>query len=166
MIAIVENMIVAEEVGEEVFSFCISRLTKFLRMSCPRSLQIQSALQSLGFQARRCYTYSDLIKTNAPFQAIYDVFKQFKKSINGEDHYFRHLTINDPAYKVLSKEIEFIPDFTFKAKETKIPIFFPNPEKNWGPKRKAATRKIVNQQPEQPEQPDDNQEKKVKIDNN
>ena len=53
------------------------------------------------------------------------------------------LTQNDPAYRVLSTPIQYTPDFTFKAKETKIPIFFPNPEKNWGPKKKATTRKIM-----------------------
>ena len=62
-----------------------------------------------------------------------------------QENYLKHLTETDPAYKVLNKPIQYVPDFNFKANETKIPIFFPNPEKHWGPKKKAATRKVMNQ---------------------
>jgi hypothetical protein len=61
----------------------------------------------------------------------------------GKDKLIYNLKEDSPAYKVLIKEIEYIPDFTFKAEEKKIPIFFPNPEKHWGPKRKAAIRKVI-----------------------
>lgn len=86
---------------------------------------------------------------------VVDVFIQMKVNFVGQEHLLRNVKETDPAYKVLQKEIEFVPDFSFKASETKIPIFFPNPEKNWGPKRKAAVRKVV-------EKAEDETEKKVK----
>lgn len=42
------------------------------------------------------------------------------------------------SYLALKKPLVYQPDFEFKGeKPEKVKMFFPNPEKNWGPKGKA-----------------------------
>jgi hypothetical protein len=44
--------------------------------------------------------------------------------------------------RYLKKPLKFIPDFSIKLTAEdigkKIPVFYPNPEKYWGPKTKAT----------------------------
>ena len=41
------------------------------------------------------------------------------------------------------RDTNYRPDLSYIGSDIKIPIFFPNPEKHWGPKRKAAVRKVM-----------------------
>ena len=38
ILAFLDNMIFEKPLASQVFSFCIARMTRFLKMSCPRSL--------------------------------------------------------------------------------------------------------------------------------
>ena len=60
----------------------------------------------------------------------------------GEENYFKHIVKDSPSYIALSKEIYNKPDFDFKFEKAKKrdPIFYSNPEPNWGPKKAAKKR--------------------------
>lgn len=57
-----------------------------------------------------------------------------------EERLFKNHKENSGSYKALKIPLKYTPDFDFKGSEKpeKIKMFFPNPEKNWGPKSKAA----------------------------
>ena len=53
---------------------------------------------------------------------------------------FKNHEIDSGSYKALKIPLKHTPDFDFKGTEQpeKVKMFFPNPEKNWGPKSKAT----------------------------
>jgi len=85
-------------------------------------------------------------------KAVFDVFKQFKrknivlelnrnqdqKVDENEVDIRSNIEENSVSWVLLGKKPEYIGDLSFEGKETKIPIFFMNPEKNWGPGRRAT----------------------------
>ena len=83
------------------------------------------------------------IKTNAPIQVVYDMFKHIKITMHKDIAYFPiNLPKESYRYQILNQEIRLPkePNYTLiESKEDYIPRFFPNPEPNWGPKSKAKS---------------------------
>ena len=82
-------------------------------------------------------------KTTADIQMIFDMMKAHKQEVLGKDKMFHKIQKNSPSYRFLIKPLKYIPDFSVKlTKEdigSRIPTYFPNPEKHWGPKTKAVS---------------------------
>ncbi len=64
-------------------------MCKTIRSTCPRQSTLLSGIESLkkGWKVVPSYVSPGFYKTDAPFQAIYDLIKSWKKKDMGEDKY-------------------------------------------------------------------------------
>ncbi|CAD8055126.1 unnamed protein product [Paramecium primaurelia] len=135
------------EVSSNPYTYNMTYLASNLKCSNISKKEIYAGFQSLGYKIAQCYLQVDLYKTNAPNQAIYDIIKTWKKIKYG-DNYLKNIQENSPAYTILTSEIQYKPDFTFKPTFNSAKMFYPNLE-GFGPKSKAIQRKIIELEGEQ-----------------
>ena len=127
-----------------------------LRSFNPPKDKIQNAFASLGYQIVQTYYDGDLYKTDAPPEAIYDVFKKWKKE-QTPDTYLDNVPQTGPARTCLQKPRTYEADFDFKPPKKgegeagteagaaaslvgrkRLGKYFVPPEANWGPKPRAT----------------------------
>lgn len=84
-------------------------------------------------------TYYDpnLIKVNCPTSVLYDLLKQYKKTVD-EENYMRNAKPGTYKYNILMSDIELGSKPVYENYDPKRnPRYFANPTKYWGPKAKA-----------------------------
>lgn len=69
-----------------------------------------AGFRSLDFMVNQTYYNANLWKTNAPPEAIYDIFKAFKQEKSANE-YMKNLSETSVAHKILSREIKYKPNF-------------------------------------------------------
>jgi len=67
--------------------------------------EVIAGFRSLGYLVGQTYYNHTLWKTNAPPEAIYDIFKQYKKEKYGED-YLKNCNEKSLPYIILNREIK------------------------------------------------------------
>lgn len=66
------------------------------------------------------------------------MFFQKLKNV-GEEGYLKNVEENSIPYKILRAPIVYNPDFSKVAENiSQAKMFYPNPDKNWGPKHRAV----------------------------
>ena len=70
-------------------------MCKKLKAPTPNRKVLYSGLESQGYKVEPSYITPSLYKTNAPFKAIYDLVKAWKKKDLGEEKYLSN--VKDPA---------------------------------------------------------------------
>merc|ERR1712100_646976 len=157
----------------EPLLYSVSRLSKILHCNVPPITQFKAAFLNAGYEISSSHTDANSIKTNAPNDFIWDVFRAWIK-LNP----IKTPNENSPAFRLLSVEQKHQIDFTIpegkeseigcaklkrKHKKDFVPTFLPAPTANWGPKARATGFKRT--QREGDEMQIEPESKKQKIDN-
>jgi len=139
-----------KELAELSLAINMDHLGKFFKCLVPNHNVFIPAFQEHGFDIRPSYIYKNLWKTNAPNNFVYDFFREwrrYKKNQQDQD-FMQNIEPGTPEHICLSQKSKITFDFDKiqaqrlenpPPREEKVPRFFPNPEKNWGPKRKASS---------------------------
>jgi tRNA (guanine26-N2/guanine27-N2)-dimethyltransferase len=130
--------LVSKELPDAPLFYELDNICAKLKCQSPSLLLVRSALLNAGYRVSQTHCKPTGIKTDAPINVLFDIFRAFVKQnsnkIPGTD------TI---AGKILNKEIKTRIDFAIReeakldSKHTKVPMFLPNPEENWGPGKRA-----------------------------
>jgi tRNA (guanine26-N2/guanine27-N2)-dimethyltransferase len=131
--------VVSEELAEVPFFYDLSDLCSQVRCRpIPMGL-FQSALINGGFKVSQTHKEPMAVKTNAPDSVVWDIVRCW--CLQNPPEGSKHRKESNTASSILSKTPVFIADFTesmsvkTKSRALRHP---PNPEENWGPKRKAG----------------------------
>lgn len=129
-------------------SVSIEKIAKFLHTSLPSNNHLYYFMKKHGFELAPSYIAPGLWKSNAPVEVFVDFIKSWRTHYCKKNNmdYFHKIKDTELAHYCLSRPIKYDVDFDVKIpknKEKKVPMFFPNPEKNWGPKRRATNKKII-----------------------
>jgi len=137
--------------------YSVSRLSKIIHVSTPPLGSVKAALINAGYTVSGSHTDPTAIKTNAPNEFIWDIYKAFEKT-----HPVKKQSETSPSARILSTPAKHVIDFTIpkgkemeigssrqrrRNKEDFVPTFLPPPTANWGPKARATGFKR-NSQPE------------------
>ena len=144
-----------EPLQEQPLSFNLADVCSNIRAFNPQKEKIHSAFSSLGFKLCQTYYDGDLWKTDAPPDAVYDIFKKWKMD-STPDHYLDNVPKTGPAKATLEKPRKYEADFDFRppkkvagedgdesgvaqlvGKKRQGKYFVPT-EANWGPKPRAT----------------------------
>jgi tRNA (guanine26-N2/guanine27-N2)-dimethyltransferase len=127
---------VSEEIDTPLY-YTLPHLCKTLGCSSPPLRQVMAAISNAGYAVSGFHKEPSAIKTNAPHHVVWDVMRAWlakhpSKKAPAED---------SAAAKILAVKPSIEVDFTIPKsfqKNNKVSRFPNNPEKNWGPKRKAS----------------------------
>lgn len=112
-------------------------MASFLKCIVPPLLDFHSAILNAGFKVSISHTSPTAVKTNAPVELIWDIFKEWVKRNpvkNAE---------NPAALKILASPQSNIVNFMrhplakAASKASGLKRFQENPTKNWGPLARA-----------------------------
>lgn len=132
-----------------------------IRAQNPEKKKVHAAFASLGFKLSQTYYNGDLWKTDAPPEAVYDIFKKWKQLIT-PDQYMDNIATTSPARTILEKERTLEADFDYRVptegekgdeakagKKRLMRKYFVPSEPNWGPKPRATGGKKAKTSPEE-----------------
>jgi tRNA (guanine26-N2/guanine27-N2)-dimethyltransferase len=132
----------AREVPDAPLYYDYGNLSSKLKSSSPPIVKVRSALMNAGYQVSQTHAHANGMKTNAPIHVIYDVFRTWVK-----DHPSKAAGTDTVAGRLIAKEVttqisfEERKEAKLSSKHTKVPIFLPNPEENWGPGTRAGKKR-------------------------
>ncbi|CCD27022.1 tRNA (guanine26-N2)-dimethyltransferase NDAI_0J01300 [Naumovozyma dairenensis CBS 421] len=136
------------ELSNAPFYFSPNKIASIIKLQVPPLKTVVAGLGSLGYNCSLTHAQPSSLKTNAPWEVIWYVMKQFddsKKDISKMNH-------NTTGYKILSSidawepkenicdisKLSFEPNeeskHLEKLRKLKIVRYQENPTKNWGPK--------------------------------
>lgn len=114
-------------------------------MENPSKSEIIAGFRSLNYPLCQTYYDSNLWKTTAPPEVIYDIFKSWKKLKTEQgDGYMKNVNEGTPAHTILSREISVNPNFDVEQVKQSVKNqkllrkYFTPTEPNWGPKARAT----------------------------
>lgn len=126
------------------FYFNPQKLSSVLKCQAPSTKVVTAGLGNLGYEASLTHCAPSSIKTNANWDIIWSIFKEYIKQKAPND--ISKLNPNTAGYKILTNEalkpieVSFEPNQLSgkieKLRKLKITRFQENPTKNWGPKAK------------------------------
>jgi len=147
---ILGGIIDEEPVKGNPLSFNLPDVCSTIRAVNPQKEKIYAAFASLGYRVCQTYYDGDLWKTDAPPEAVYDIFKKWKQQTSPET-YLTNVPEKSPAKQILLKPIQYDADFDFKAPldnkgdgghqpagQKRLGKYFTATEPNWGPKPRAT----------------------------
>eukprot|EP00605_Chrysophyceae_sp_TOSAG23-4_P002644 GSChrysophyteH1.ASY1.ANO1.2920.1 assembled CDS len=142
---------ISEELKDVLFYYNIPELAANLHSTAPTKTMLRNALNNAGYRFSHFHHEPSSLKTDAPPQVIWDIMRQYclenppegskhkkqseaAKSILGKDIKTEVNWIFDPKNPIYASKqgIDNIPDN--RNKKARFPV---NPERDWGPKRKA-----------------------------
>ena len=142
-----------EPLQDYPLNFNLHDVCSTIRAQNPEKKKIHAAFASLNYKLCQTYYSGELWKTDAPPEAIYDIFKKWKQQMTPET-YLSNVPEGNPGHKALQKPREFEADFEYK-----VPVevategggegvkagtkrlmrkYFTPTEANWGPKPRAT----------------------------
>ena len=112
-------------------------ISSFLKCIVPPILDVHSAILNAGYQVSISHTCPTAVKTNAPVELIWDIFREWikKNPIKNNE--------NPAAVEILQSPQGNIIDFTrhhsarAASKSSGLTRFQENPTRNWGPLARA-----------------------------
>ena len=131
------------EVENTPLFWSLSSICKTLRCIAPSLTKVQTALINAGYKVSQSATNPDSIKTNAPVEVIWDIFRKWT-SLNPANRSKK--LVNGPGAKILMMKTNIVVDFETGSSEVKanrkrervgVTRYQMNPEKYWGPKSRA-----------------------------
>ncbi|KAJ3442390.1 tRNA (guanine(26)-n(2))-dimethyltransferase [Anaeramoeba flamelloides] len=139
---------VQSELPDSPLYYSLSIISSHFKSSSISLLNFRSALANAGFKQSGTHCLKNAIKTDAPISFIYRVYcawiekkgekeSALKKLQNNKAflHFFKKYT--ESGSELDKIKIDFTPSSEVK-KQMKIKAFYPNPQKNWGPKKRAS----------------------------
>jgi tRNA (guanine26-N2/guanine27-N2)-dimethyltransferase len=127
---------VSEEIEAPLY-YTLPDLCRTLHCSSPPLKRVMAGIYNAGYQVSGFHKESDAIKTNAPSHVVWDVLKAWIQ----QNPMTKAPPEDSAAAQILAKKASIDVDFTIPKSFTTRPNVsrFPlNPEKHWGPKRKAS----------------------------
>eukprot|EP00980_Cylindrotheca_fusiformis_P019685 scaffold6870_cov121-Cylindrotheca_fusiformis.AAC.12 len=127
---------VSEEIDTPLYH-TLPDLCRSLHVNSPQLKQIKAAIFNAGYEVSGYHKEPNAIKTNAPNEVVWDIMRTWAK----ENPPKKAPAEGSPAAKILSKDPAIKVDFSIPkamAGNSKVARFPQNPEKHWGPKRKAS----------------------------
>lgn len=120
--------------------------------SIPPLSSFMSALFNGGYEASLTHAQPGCVKTNAPFEFLWDIFRHWVKQSIGSEREMKKspgakVLAKDPAHEI-SFEYNDKYDTVEKLRKSSSVKFQANPRAEWGPQSKAKKRK-PEQKPEQ-----------------
>jgi len=132
-----------EECGDVPLYYCISALSNTLHCSVPKTVDLFSALRNAGYKVSSSHANAHAIKTNAPNGVIWDILRCFVRKHPVSAKRLKGST--SACARILAKKPTLEANFKFhpasKTKKTHATRFLPNPQKFWGPKRRAKAKR-------------------------
>lgn len=77
-------MLAEQELSQIPLGFNFDLMCKNTKATCPNRKYLFAGLESQGFKVESSYITPGLYKTNAPFRAVYDLIKAWKRKEMGE----------------------------------------------------------------------------------
>lgn len=134
--------VASAELQDTPLFYNIPSLSKALKSSTPSKYLLRSALINAGFNVSKCHVDPNGFKTNAPQQVIFDIFRTYAEQNRDSNVIHSEGTI---PFNIMARKGDTLVDFTIhpasKLLDT-VPVYFPNPEKNWGPKARAKGKRV------------------------
>lgn len=133
---------VSQELKDDLFYYDLTQVSGLLNIVTPSKLEVHSALMNGGYNVSEFHHEQNAIKTNAPQRYFWDIMLSYAKLHPPVGSI--HKKISSSAQAILALEPQNIIDFTMNAVAVKKKAehsakFPPNPEENWGPKRRGNT---------------------------
>ncbi|CAG8604773.1 1105_t:CDS:10 [Ambispora gerdemannii] len=135
--------VVSEEI-DSPFYYILSSLAATVHTTNPSLKQFCSAILNKGYKFSASHAAAGSLKTDAPPEVIWDIVRSWVKlhPVN-----YNNIAANAPGRKILSNPPSFEADFTFhkdadpQSRKIKLVRFQMNPQKNWGPKARASSKR-------------------------
>ena len=148
ILGVLEGILQQGELAKYPLSFSIEKIGKYLHTSTPSKRVLEYFLHKHGFKVASCYMFRNLWKSDAPAEVFFDFMKAWRQHYckQHKTDYFQNITEDSGAYFCFNKAIKYNADFDVeipKSSAKKVTMFYPNPEKNWGPRKKATDRKVI-----------------------
>jgi tRNA (guanine26-N2/guanine27-N2)-dimethyltransferase len=131
---------VSEELDTPLY-YTVPDLARVLSCSCPPLQKAKAALINAGYLVSGFHKEPEALKTNAPPHVVWDILRAWAK----ENPPKKALSEDSAGAKIMNSsptiEVDFtIPESMLQKNQEKgnIKRFPQNPQKNWGPKRKAV----------------------------
>ncbi|GMM37073.1 tRNA (guanine26-N2)-dimethyltransferase [Saccharomycopsis crataegensis] len=134
--------------GSAPFYFSPSRVSSIIKIPCPSITNIVAGIGNAGYKASLTHAAHGAIKTDAPWDVIWKIFKDHvkEKGLVTEETLAK-MNQNTVGYKLLTNdkikpdlEVKFdknsVVEGIEKLRKVKIVRYQMNPTKNWGPKAK------------------------------
>ena len=130
---------VSEELDTPLY-YTLSDICRTLHCNSPPLRTLKAALINAGYEVSGYHKEPEAIKTTAPSDVLWDILRAWIK----EHPLQKPPPENSAVAKILAKEPSITVDFTIptsmkkaesREKVTRFPL---NPDKYWGPKRKAS----------------------------
>ncbi|XP_071813095.1 tRNA (guanine(26)-N(2))-dimethyltransferase-like isoform X3 [Apostichopus japonicus] len=131
--------VISEEVPNGTFYYPISKFCNFIRAICPSQIKVRSAIMNAGYQVSGTHCSAEGIKTDAPPSVVWDILRAWEK-----ENPVKREKLPPQALHILEKgtsinvSFELHPDANPPSRNQKLRRFQQNPEKYWGPKKKAG----------------------------
>jgi tRNA (guanine26-N2/guanine27-N2)-dimethyltransferase len=139
---------VSEEIDTPLY-YTVPDLARVLNISCPPLQKAKAAILNAGYQVSGFHKEPEALKTNAPSRVVWDVMRAWAK----ENPPKNALPEDSAGAKIMATPPSIQVDFTIpesmlkhKKQTSNVSRFPQNPEKHWGPKRKAISSKIPSNQ--------------------
>eukprot|EP00428_Durinskia_dybowskii_P073042 CAMPEP_0170412942 /NCGR_PEP_ID=MMETSP0117_2-20130122/31250_1 /TAXON_ID=400756 /ORGANISM="Durinskia baltica, Strain CSIRO CS-38" /LENGTH=570 /DNA_ID=CAMNT_0010670691 /DNA_START=61 /DNA_END=1773 /DNA_ORIENTATION=- len=128
---------ISEELKDVPFYYSLPDLASTLQCTVPTHLDFKSALINAGYRVSHFHHDPSAFKTDAPNSVVWDIMRSHCKL-----HPPNSKKLSEAAKRILAKECAVQADFTpaqiLLGPKKKVARFPPNPEPNWGPKRRAG----------------------------
>ena len=135
---------VSEEIETPLY-YQLGDLCRALHCTSPKLQDVMAALHNAGYQVSGYHKEPTAIKTNAPSSVVWDIMRAWVQK-NPIQNNKKEPDPESAAEKILSVpptlEVDFTIPKSFRQKQ-KVSRFPMNPEKYWGPKRKASGKTIA-----------------------
>lgn len=121
------------------FFYSPSSMSSQIHISAPPILPLKSALENLGYKTSNTHAEGGFIKTNATAEIVWDVLKCWNELHPNENP--RRQAKDPLSQKILSIPPSIKADFDTSEEllaRQSSKRFYPNPEENWGPKKKPT----------------------------
>eukprot|EP01041_Mallomonas_annulata_P001576 gene1576-3049_t len=130
---------VSEELKDVPLYYMLPDLASTLHVSSPIMRDVQAALINAGYRVSQSHREPNAVKTDAPAEVVWDIMRCWCAKYAPEVLTKKY---SPSCTAILTKTPKLVADFTIpeillqpKKKATRFP---PNPEINWGPKRRAG----------------------------
>ena len=127
---------VSEELDTPLYH-TLGDLCRSLHCDSPSLKHVKAAILNAGYQVSGYHKEPSAIKTDAPNEVVWDIMRAWVE----KNPLRKPAPEGSPAAKILSKPPSIDVDFTIPKSmkvDSKVARFPLNPQKNWGPKRKAS----------------------------
>jgi len=141
--AMLHTILEERESGNYPLAISMDSIASLFKVSAPSLDVVHTQVRKYKYSIARSYIHKNLWKTNAPLSFIFELVKEWKKVKAKHENldYLNEIEPGSPAYISLTKPGKY--DFDFhkiykRPASSKLPLFFENPDKNWGPTKRPT----------------------------